>query len=82
MMPFRRINCLSLAAVLAVLVPVTAGAQSFNHSAFDALLGAHVVDGMVDYDGFARAPEFEEYLNSLAAFEPQSLPRPEGLRWP
>ena len=45
---------------LAVLVMSTgavtaAPAQTFDHSAFDALLKAHVVNGMVDYGAFRVA---------------------------
>lgn len=78
-MPFRQLTRLLLPPVLAIAMPITATAQSFNHSAFDALLRAHVVDGMVDYHAFTKASEFEEYLQSLAAFDPRSLPRDEQL---
>jgi len=70
------------AAVLALvflLGSTTARAQVFDHGVFDALLRQHVVDGMVDYDGFARAPAFRQYLASLAAFRPATLPRTEQL---
>lgn len=60
------------------LVP-TAAAQTFDHSTFDGLLRVHVVDGIVDYDAFARAPEFARYLAGLAAFDPAKLPRDEQL---
>ena len=52
---------------------------AFDHSAFDALLRVHVVDGMVDYDAFHRAPDFAAYLQRLAAFDPARLPRDERL---
>lgn len=77
---FRKNGLATLTAVF-----VTAGAarpaaaQSFDHTAFDALLRAHVVDGMVDYDAFARAPGLPRYLASLAAFDPATLPREEQL---
>jgi len=68
------------AAVLLVLVfPCATGAQTFDHSAFDALLKAHVVAGLVDYDGFAKAQSFPRYLSGLAAFDPVGLPRDEQL---
>ena len=66
-----------VALVLALARPATA--QTFDHSGFDALLKAHVVHGMVDYDAFAAAPEFTTYLKSLAAFNPRTLPREEQL---
>lgn len=67
------------AALLAVGLPWTAPAQTFDHGAFDALLEAHVVNGLVDYDAFAKAPTFPRYLAGLAAFNPATLPRPEQL---
>jgi Protein of unknown function, DUF547 len=77
--PVRVLAGLLLAALLVVAVPGSVGGQGFNHSAFDALLRAHVVQGMVDYDAFAKAPEFEAYLRSLAVFDPRSLPRDAQL---
>ena len=50
-----------------------------DHSAFDTLLRAHVVDGRVDYDAFQAAREFPEYLARLARVEPDSLPESERL---
>lgn len=50
-----------------------------DHSAFDALLKKHVVNGMVDYDAFKKAPEFEAYLASLDQLDPASLPESERL---
>ncbi len=50
-----------------------------DHSAFDALLRAHVVKGMVNYDAFAKSAEFQRYLAKLAATDPASLPRSEQL---
>ena len=38
--------------LVASLGPAALAAQGFDHSAFDRLLSAHVVDGMVDYDAF------------------------------
>lgn len=45
-----------------VLEPV---APAFNHSAFDALLRAHVKDGLVDYAAFRNNSSFAGYLASL-----------------
>ncbi len=61
------------------LVHGPAAAQRMDHSAFDALLKAHVVNGMVDYDAFRAAPAFPRYLALLAATDPASLPRNEQL---
>jgi hypothetical protein len=50
-----------LAALLVLL------AAPVDHSAFDALLHAHVTaEGRVDYDAFARSREFRSYLDRLA----------------
>jgi hypothetical protein len=64
-------------AWLALVRP--AAAQVFDHGQFDALLRAHVHDGLVDYDAFAAAPAFPRYLASLAAFDPAALGRDEQL---
>jgi hypothetical protein len=53
--------------------------QIFDHSSFDRLLAEHVVDGMVDYDAFARAPEFAAYLSQLSTFDPRVLARDDQL---
>ena len=69
-----------LLAVGAMTPPLPLAAQaSFDHGAFDALLRAHVRDGLVDYDAFARAPAFAAYLGRLAAFDPAALPRAEQV---
>jgi len=70
---------LMLMAGLAASMPSSVHAQVFDHSRFDALLRDHVEQGMVDYDAFAKALEFEDYLRSLAAFDPRTLPRDEQL---
>ena len=71
----------ALLALALVMPAAAAGAQSrsFDHGAFDALLRAHVTRGMVDYDAFARAPEFPRYLARLAAFDPAALGRADQL---
>ena len=58
---------------------ISAQPRTFDHSAFDALLRAHVANGMVDYDKFAASSDFKAYLSKLAAFDPAVLPRPEQL---
>ena len=55
------------------------GGGTFDHSAFDALLRAHVRNGLVDYDAFERSPEFKTYLAELAATDPATLSRNEQL---
>ncbi len=54
-------------------------AQTVDHSAYDRLLKAHVVNGMVDYDAFKADPAFAGYLKLLAATNPATLPRNEQL---
>ena len=69
------------AFVLLVVLPAGLLAQpsSFDHSAFDALLAKHVVEGMVDYDAFKAAPQLEAYLESLARADLSGLPERERL---
>jgi hypothetical protein len=76
-LPSSPAAALSLAVAFAALAPGAQG-STFDHSAFDALLKAHVVDGMVDYDAF-MGPEFAAYLKSLAAAKPESLDEKERL---
>lgn len=59
--------------------PAGAQAAAFDHGAFDALLRAHVRDGRVDYDAFARATTFRAYLRSLERADLAALPEPERL---
>lgn len=55
------------APVPPAVAPVApAPGATFDHGAFDALLRAHVRDGLVDYDAFAAAPTFRAYLAQLA----------------
>ena len=72
---FRR---LFLATIVALPV-APLGAQTFDHSAFDRLLRTNVVNGMVDYDAFAKSPDFARYLAALAATDPSKLGRDEQL---
>lgn len=70
----RPLAILALALGGFTVVPLPAAAQAeFDHGTFDALLHAHVRNGMVDYDAFAAAPEFASYLTRLAAFDPTTL---------
>jgi hypothetical protein len=68
-----------LAPAILVVGAGGARAQTVDHSAFDQLLRAHVVNGMVDYDAFAKAPEFARYLSVLNATDPARLARDEQL---
>ena len=71
---------LLVTALLAVTVARTATSQdTFDHAGFDAVLRAHVQDGLVDYDGVAADPRFESYLQRLAEADPRPLPRDEQL---
>src|SRR2546426_12533803 len=58
---------------------VTASAQTFDHSPFDELLKKHVVKGMVDYDAFAQAGAFKDYLASLEHADVSKLSERERL---
>lgn len=53
--------------------------SAFDHSIFDSLLHRYVVNGMVDYGGFERTPQFATYLQRLARFDPATLPENERL---
>lgn len=57
-----------LGLALTLLAPSgRANAQaSFDHGAWDTLLRAHVREGLVDYDAFAKAPAFRDYLAQLS----------------
>ena len=76
----RSIAILVLAWCAMIATPTRTTAQAaFAHGAFDALLHAHVKNGMVDYEAFAAAPEFTAYLSQLAAFDPSPLPQSEQI---
>ncbi len=77
----RRGASVALATCL-LLVPgaqLPAQRAPVDHAPYDALLTRHVAHGLVDYDAFARAPEFKRYLSSLDAAEPSLLPERERL---
>lgn len=69
------------AATLIALSVGTVPAQSapFDHSLFDGLLRKYVTRGLVDYEAFARAPEFPRYLESLDRAHPETLDDDERL---
>ena len=62
----RKLIAVAVLVLASSLSTGVAWAQTFDHSAFDALLRANVVDGMVDYDAFKKAPSFPVYLDSLS----------------
>jgi len=70
-----------LHAVAALCAVMVTGNATFDHTAFDRLLKAHVVDGLVDYDAFARAPAFPRYLEQLARARPETLGAEEQLAY-
>ena len=59
--------------------PLLAQRASVDHSPYDALLKRYVVHGLVDYDGFARAPEFKRYLASLNSADVSALSEKDRL---
>lgn len=50
-----------------------------DHAAYDALLRSHVVNGLVDYDAFARDPSFARYLASLDGVDEARLDEDERI---
>lgn len=69
-----------LTGLLVLLFAPLAAAQSFDHSAFERLLRAHVTEeSLVDYDAFARSPELRAYLGALAGADVAALPQAERL---
>ena len=72
------------ASLLSSATPSHAQSQSrvrVDHQLFDTLLRQHVIDGFVDYDAFARAPEFARYLASLDTVRPLLLDEDERLAY-
>lgn len=67
------------AATMGPTSSIMAQQKTVDHAAFDQLLRAHVSNGIVDYDAFARAPGFASYLAMLGAVDPAALPRDERL---
>ena len=79
MRPPRLLLVLALVGLMSTPAAAPAQGGVVDHGAFDALLRAHVADGMVDYDAFARAPAFRAYLKALAATDPAALDPKEQL---
>jgi uncharacterized membrane protein YdjX (TVP38/TMEM64 family) len=76
----KRMGWIAGVALLLAAPPATAQ-STVDHSAWSALLTAHVKDGIVDYDAFAREPRFAAYLRSLDAVRPATLARHERLAY-
>ena len=70
-----------LTAVLLAFVakPMRAQTGTVDHAVFDALLHAHVVNGLVDYPAFARNASFSRYLATLDTVQATLLDPQERL---
>ena len=77
----RPIKRLLLLLGIAAATPLPALAQTMSHATWDRLLRANVRGGLVDYDAFARSPDFQEYLRTLAATSPAGMPRSDQLAY-
>lgn len=77
----RVVSCLAVAGGLVAMATSRLEAQHALHAPFDRLLRAHVHDGLVDYDAFARAPEFPRYLASLDTVQVSALSEDERLAY-
>ncbi|WP_396208807.1 DUF547 domain-containing protein [Gemmatimonas sp.] len=80
----RFVRCLSAAVLLAASVaslPAQSPRDTALHAPFDRLLKTHVRAGLVDYDAFARAPEFPRYLASLDTVHVSALSEDERLAY-
>jgi hypothetical protein len=51
------------------------------HAPFTALLQDHVRHGLVDYDAFAKAPEFPRYLQALARVRVSGMSKSDRLAY-
>ncbi|KAJ8598799.1 hypothetical protein CTAYLR_008655 [Chrysophaeum taylorii] len=47
--------------------------ERVDHALWDSVLRAHVVDGLVDYEGMAADPRLGEYLDLIAAVDADKL---------
>jgi len=65
----------------AVSTSAPAAATAVDHSAWNAMLGAYVTDGMVDYDAFQRDARFATYLAQLGRVHAGSLARNDQLAY-
>jgi uncharacterized membrane protein YdjX (TVP38/TMEM64 family) len=64
----------------AVATPAAA-APAADHTSWNAMLGAYVTAGMVDYDAFQGDPRFATYLAQLGRMQAATLPRNEQLAY-
>lgn len=80
---FAAVVTMAVGATVAVIVgaPAFAHAQAALHAPYDKLLRAHVRDGLVDYEAFARAPEFPRYLAALDTVTVATLSEDERLAY-
>lgn len=72
-------RALQMQVVLASAAAGAAAQSPPHHRAFDSLLRAYVVDGLVDYDAFASDPRFTAYLASLDRVDPAALDEADRL---
>ena len=59
--------------------PTPVSAEPSLHAPFTALLRDHLRNDLVDYDAFARSPEFQGYLRALAAARLGSMSKDDLL---
>ena len=60
--------------------PAETGDQNaYDPAVFDALLKANVSNGRVNYNGFKNNPQFNNFLESIAAASPAEMPTNERL---
>ena len=73
----------SVPHVVSAQRPVAASVATpvVDHAAWNAMLGAYVTAGMVDYDAFQRDPRFAAYLAQLGRVQAATLPRTEQLAY-
>jgi hypothetical protein len=63
-----------------LVLPVAAAAETVDNSIYSDLLEKYTPQGFVDYEGLAREEDrLEEYLDILAAVDPDALPGDEAL---
>jgi hypothetical protein len=64
---------LKLLLSLLTLALLSGPALAIDHSPFDALLQQHVHGDRVDYAGFKNNPQFEAYIQAIAATDPATV---------
>lgn len=74
MIPSKGTLVITLAWLAAAAAPALASGQSFDHAAFDTVLGLYVQDGRVDYAALKVGREtLDGYLSRVAAVTPQEF---------